>query len=185
MKWIKKLSLVLTAVTLLFSLGACHQSRSKTVSKATLTQHVTKKRPIKKTAHLSQQVFQLPQGDFQLTTHHITNSATKNKLVFILRYTFTNKGHKQVVSSDLWYKYIQATQTINGKTTKLTQGSLPFSTAATKDDDLENASVEEVKPKQQVRAEGSWELVKNGAPVLLKFYDPHHQLVGTRQYATN
>lgn len=121
---------------------------------------------------------------FVITENHVTASATAGKKVLILRYTFTNSSKSQLVPSDYWYKYLKATQTVNGKTKKLVQGSLPFSTSTTKDDSLENSSVNEVKSGKTLNAEGSWELAKNGAPVKIKFYDSHHQLVATRQYAT-
>lgn len=142
------------------------------------------KKVIKKTASLTGQQFKTPQGTFTITENRVTASATKNKQVLILRYTFANTSSAQLVPSDYWYKYVKATQAVNGKVKKLNQGSLPFSTSTTKDDTLENSSVNEVKPNHTLNAEGSWELVKNGLPVKVHFYDSHQQLIATRQYAT-
>lgn len=188
MKNLKKITLIIALGLLSVNLVACGNQTNSSSTKEKVTSskkaQSSSKKVIKKTASLTGQKFQTPQGLFVITENHVTASATAGKKVLILRYTFTNSSKSQLVPSDYWYKCLKATQTVNGKTKKLVQGSLPFSTSTTKDDSLENSSVNEVKSGKTLNAEGSWELAKNGAPVKIKFYDSHHQLVATRQYAT-
>ncbi|AMV60883.1 Prophage protein [Pediococcus damnosus] len=188
MKSFKKVFSILMIGLVATSLTACssgNTSKSSQQSSSSEKKVSSAKKAVKKTATLSDQTFKTPQGTFLITENHVTASATKNKQVLILKYTFTNTSKSQLVPSDYWYKYVKATQIVNGSTKTLEQGSLPFSTAATTDDNLENSSVSEIKPNHHINAEGSWQLDKNGAPVKVSFYDTHKQLVGTRQYDTN
>ncbi|KRN61037.1 DUF5067 domain-containing protein [Pediococcus inopinatus] len=188
MKSFKKIFLILLIGFVASGVTACSAGKASNSGK-TSTSSAKKtssvKKVVQKTATLAGQTFTTKQGTFLITENHVTASATKNKQVLILKYTFTNTGKSQLVPSDCWYKYVKATQTVNGKPKTLEQGSLPFSTSATNDDNLENASVSEIKPNHHIKAEGSWQLVKNGAPVKVSFYDTHHQLIGTRQYSTD
>ncbi len=187
MKTFKKVILLSLTCLLVIGLGACSKQPTKSVKDKTTSsaKSQSSKKRVPKTASLKGQTFQTKQGTFVLSENHVSASATKNKQVLILKYTFRNTGKTQLVPSDDWYRYIKATQNINDRVKKLEQGSLPFSTTTTPDDKLENASVSEVKPGHTIQAEASWQLAKNGSPVTLKFYDTHHQLVGTRHYATN
>ncbi|AEV95722.1 DUF5067 domain-containing protein [Pediococcus claussenii] len=165
--------------------GCSTQSKSKSNKTASSRSSKTSAPTQISDASFKNGLFTIENITFDLNKFKTGPSATEGKDVIIQYFTVTNHGSKKIMPSDLWYKYVVATQNINGRNKKLEKGSLPFSTAATKDNNLENASVSEMKPHDQIDSLGSWQMISSTADVELTFYDQNHKQVGTRNLNVN
>ncbi|WP_367295211.1 DUF5067 domain-containing protein [Levilactobacillus yonginensis] len=133
-----------------------------------------------KTAIFANQTFTIKDVAFKLTANKITASATANRNLFVLYYTVTNNGTRDVVPSDLWQSAVSATQ--NGK--KLGTGNLAFTTSQTQDNNKLNRTVMPVKPGQTVTGLATFE-PKGNQTITVIFRDTHNQTVHQSTYPLN
>lgn len=173
----KALPIVLTIASTMVLAGCSTSTKSSHTSQSHSSSQTSKKVDTRPTASFKNQTFQTKFGDFKIEDNSKSASATAGKQALVVKYSFTNHSKTSVVPSDVWYKYVVAKQ--GGKT--LEQGSLPFSTDTTKNDQLENNSVDEVKPGKTIQALGSWEM-KNSGRVQVAFLGLKHKVVGRVMY---
>ncbi|WP_225428387.1 DUF5067 domain-containing protein [Levilactobacillus yonginensis] len=133
-----------------------------------------------KTATFANQTFTIKDVAFKITADKITTSATANRNLFVLYYTVTNNGTRDVVPSDLWQSAVSATQ--NGK--KLGTGNLAFTTSQTQDNNKLNRTVMPVKPGKTVTGLATFE-PKGNQTITVIFKDTHNQTVHQSTYPLN
>ncbi|AYM03701.1 DUF5067 domain-containing protein [Levilactobacillus yiduensis] len=115
---------------------------------------------------------------FKLTGTKVTASATANRNLFVLYYTFTNHQSKAVVPIDLWQTAVSATQ--SGKT--LTTGNLAFTTSQTSDNNKLNRTVMPVKAGQTISGLATFE-PKSSQPVTVIFKDTTSKIIHQSRYS--
>ncbi|TGD19561.1 DUF5067 domain-containing protein [Levilactobacillus suantsaiihabitans] len=155
---------------------ARHHSSSVAVSHASQSQHASSQSA--PTATFRNQTFTIDQTTFKLTGSEVTASATANRQLFVLYYTFTNHQNKAVVPVDLWQSAVSATQ--SGK--KLTTGNLSFTTSQTSDNNKLNRTVMPVKAGQTIHGLATFE-PKSTKPVTVIFQDTHSHTIHQSHYS--
>lgn len=124
------------------------------------------------------QTLTIDHATFKLTGSKVTASATANRNLFVLYYTFTNHQNKPVVPVDLWQTAVSATQ--SGKT--LTTGNLAFTTSQTSDNNKLNRTVMPVKVGQTISGLATFE-PKSSQPVTVIFKDTNSKIIHQSRYS--
>ncbi|HAT54186.1 MAG TPA: hypothetical protein DCW31_02900 [Lactobacillus sp.] len=158
------------------STNASHVSTTKKAASATSASHKATTKKASTPVTFASNTLTTKTGVIKITGQRQVASAFPNYQQLLITYTYSNKAKSDQVPSDLWSKYIRATQ--GGKS--LVSGSLSLTGGnSDADNDDINNSVTPVSANKQVSVAAMYKVSPTGGPVTLTIRDGHHTVGST------